>query len=67
MIRPSPTPGLIAALAALAILLTACSGDAGTKASADNETATSTQTQGRRPNLSQAREVGRRSRRSPRA
>lgn len=33
-----------AALAALAILLTACSGDAGTEASADNETATSTPT-----------------------
>ena len=30
----------------LAILVTACSGDAGTKASADNQTATSTQTQG---------------------
>ncbi len=36
----------MAALAAFAILLTACSGDAGTKASADNEAATSTHTQG---------------------
>jgi hypothetical protein len=45
MIRPSSTPGLIAALAAIAIPLTACGDDADTKASAGNETATSTPTQ----------------------
>jgi hypothetical protein len=55
-------PGLIAALAAFAILLTACSGDAGTTASGDNQGRTL-----RRPNLSRARAAGRRSRRSPRS
>ncbi len=46
MVRPSPTSRLIAALAALAILLSACTGDADTEASADNQIAASTQTKG---------------------
>jgi hypothetical protein len=46
MVRPSPTPGLIAALAALAILLGACGEEADTRSSADDETTTSTQTPG---------------------
>jgi hypothetical protein len=46
MVRPRSTPGLIAAtLAALGILLAACSGDAGTKTSAGDGAATSTTSQ----------------------
>jgi hypothetical protein len=45
MIRPGSKPGLIAALAAFVILITACSGDAGTTASGDNQAANSPPTQ----------------------